>query len=257
MSDEQDDDVERLRLALAEAQAVIADQKARLKSLGAGREESLLALATARDELKRVGRERDELRKQLTRIDDMQTSTVALPEDEEPPIAPATSATLPSIEDLIADLSSIRESGNGAEGHLHLKAAAPGDDDASEEMLSPALVFPEEYAKTDESARGMAPATRVLVLLDGSQPIKYPLYQSEMTIGRVEAADICIDSHFISRLHARLVATSVGTKIEDIESKNGIKVNGKLTQSQELKHGDLISLGGLRFRFLDLAAEAG
>ncbi len=257
MSDEQDDKLTHLARALAEAQTLIADQKARLRTLGAGREESLLALATARDELARVSRERDKLRNELARVDGMQTSTVALPEDDEPTIAPAASGTLPSIDDLMADLSSIRESGGGAAGHLHLKVSGSADDDASEEMLSPALVFPEEYAKTDESARGAAPTTRVLVLLDGEQPIKYPLYKNDMTIGRIDAADIKIDSHFISRLHARVVATSAGTKLEDIESKNGIKVNGKLTKSQELKHGDLINLGGLRFRFLDLAADAG
>jgi uncharacterized coiled-coil protein SlyX len=253
MSDEQDDTVARLTQALAEAKATIADQKARLKTLGTGREESMRALGLARDELQRISRERDQLREQLTRIDDMQTSTVALPEDEEPPITAVGSATLPSIDELMADLSSIRESGNGGDGHLHLKVTTP-DDEHSEEMLAPALVFPEEYAKAADGPAASAKATRVLVLLDGQQPIKYPLYQDNMTIGRVDSADIRIDSHFISRLHARLVATPTGTALEDIDSKNGIKVNGKLTRSQVLQHGDLISLGGLRFRFLDLTA---
>jgi hypothetical protein len=253
MSDEQDERLTRLAHELAEAKATIADQKARLKTLGAGREETMLALGSMRDELQRVKRERDRLQEQLTRIDDMQTSTVALPEEDEPTIAPASSATLPSIEELMSDLSSIRESGGeGVAGHLHMKVAAP-DEGNSEDMLSPALVFPEEYAKSADDSAAARATTRVLVLLDGDQPIKYPLYKNEMTIGRIDAADVKIDSHFISRLHARLVATKSGVTIEDIESKNGIKINGKLTSSQALKHGDLISLGGLRFRFLDLA----
>jgi hypothetical protein len=246
--------VESLAQALAEAQAVIADQRARLKSLGNGREESMRALAEARAELDRVSRERDRLREQLARAEGMQTATVALPDEDERAPAPAASGTLPSIDELMADLSSIRES-RGAEGHLHLKVAAPAESDLSVEMLAPALVFPEEYggaaAGSGERSTG---TTRVLVLLDGEQPIKYPLYKNEMTIGRVEAADIRIDSHFISRMHARIVATAKGIAIEDIDSKNGIKVNGKLTRSQALEHGDLISLGGLRFRFLDMSA---
>ncbi len=122
-------------------------------------------------------------------------------------------------------------------------------------MLAPALVFPEEYGGTAPGANEEGGVTtRVLVLLDGEQPIKYPLYKNEMTIGRIDAADIKIDSHFISRLHARIVATAKGISIEDIESKNGIKVNGKLAKSHPLQHGDLVILGGLRFRFLDTAA---
>lgn len=249
--------VESLMQALAEAQAVIADQKARLKSLGNGREESMRALTATRTELDRVSRERDQLREQLNRVEGMQTATVALPEDDAVLPQTAASGTLPSIEELMADLNAIRESGTGkgGGGHLHLKVAAPPDNELSVEMLAPALVFPEEYAATDSKSNGhSASTTRVLVLLDGETPIKYPLYKDEMTIGRIEGADIKIDSHFISRLHARLVSKDNATAIEDIESKNGIKVNGKLTTSQTLKHGDLVSLGGLRFRFLDTAA---
>ncbi len=256
MSHDKKPTVESLAKALAEAQGVIADQKARLKTLGNGREEGMRALAATRTELDRVSRERDHLREQLVRVEGMQTSTVALPDEDESAFRPAASATLPSIDELMADLSSIRESRGGVEGHLHLKAAAP-EDALSVEMLAPALVFPEEYGNTASSSSDKdtgAPTTRVLVLLDGEQPIKYPLYKDEMTIGRIEAADIMIDSHFISRMHARVVATARGISIEDIESKNGVKVNGKLAKSHALQHGDLVSLGGLRFRFLDTAA---
>ena len=67
----------RLERALKAAEALIKDQEQRLKSLGVGREESMRALADVRDELKRVSRERDELRKQLSRLDSMQTETIA------------------------------------------------------------------------------------------------------------------------------------------------------------------------------------
>ena len=255
MSDDKKPTVESLAKALAEAQALIADQKARLKALGSGREEGMRALAETRTQLDRVGRERDQLREQLNRVEGMQTSTMALPEEDEAAPTRATSATLPTIDELMADLSSIRESRGGVAGHLHMKVAAPAEDQLSVEMLAPALVFPEEYGAAAASSNDQdKPTTRVLVLLDGAQPIKYPLYKDEMTIGRIDGADIKIDSHFISRLHARIFATGNGIAIEDIESKNGVKVNGKLAKSHSLEHGDLVSLGGLRFRFLDTAA---
>ena len=93
--------LERLEKALKDAlarnktaESVIEDQKQRLKSLGVGREESMRALVEARDELKRVSRERDELRKQLSRLDRMQTETIALPDDFRFP----TSLQVPSLD---------------------------------------------------------------------------------------------------------------------------------------------------------------
>ena len=262
-SETRDVTIARLEKELAEAlarrtdaNAEIADQRARLKTLGAGREEGMRALVDARAELRRVSIERDELREQLTRIDGMQTATITLPEDAAND-EPVPRAALPSIDELMAGLNEMREpAAKASAGHLHVRVQS-ADADASEEMLSPAIVFPEQYAATDQTGgSAAAQITRVLVLLDGQQPVKYPLYKPEMTVGRAESADIHIDSHFISRLHARLVSSPGGVLIEDIDSKNGIKINSKLANRQTLRHGDLLSLGGLRFRFLDAAAEA-
>ena len=77
----------RLEKALREAldrseaaESTIEDQRQRLKSLGAGREESMRALAEAREELRRVMQERDELRNKLTRVDSVETARIALPD---------------------------------------------------------------------------------------------------------------------------------------------------------------------------------
>jgi hypothetical protein len=235
------------------AESVIEDQKQRLKSLGLGREESMRSLVEARDELKRVSRERDELRKQLSRLDRIQTETIALPDDFRFP----TSAAVPSLDDLMSDLGDIEEPGSGAArvaGHLHQRVES--DAGRSEEMISPEVVFPEKFAATAESAEHEAPVSKVLVLLDPERPIKYPLFKATMTIGRSDVADIRIENDFLSRLHARIVSTANGAAIEDVESKNGIRVNAKLvTARQELRHGDIVDLGRLRFRFIDTAAD--
>ena len=235
------------------AESVIEDQKERLKSLGVGREESMRALVEARDELKRVSRERDELRKQLSRLDRMQTETIALPDDFRFP----TSLQVPSLDDLMSDLRDIEEPGGGpvrVAGHLHQRVES--DAEQSEEMLSPEVVFPEKFAATDKSAEQEAPASKMLVLLDSERPMKYPLFKATMTIGRGEIADIRIENDFLSRLHARIVSTPAGAAIEDVESKNGIRVNAKLvTTRQLLRHGDVVDLGRLRFRFVDTAAD--
>jgi hypothetical protein len=259
--DDRDRTLSRLEKALREAlerseaaESMLEDQRQRLKSLGTGREESMRALVEARDELRRVSIERDELRKKLSRIDSMQTETIALPDDYAglPPVAGA----VPSLDELMNVLGEIKETREArVAGHLHQRVQSPQEADRSEEMLSPELVFPEKFAATDASAEHEAPATRILVLMDPERPIKYPLFKETMTLGRADIADIHINNGFLSRLHARFVSTPKGVAIEDIESKNGIRVNAKLVTQQELRHGDVIDLGRLRFRFIDTSAD--
>ncbi|HUQ51565.1 MAG TPA: hypothetical protein VM692_05045, partial [Gammaproteobacteria bacterium] len=208
-TDEHERRLARLEKALGEAlarseaaDAMLEDQRQRLKALGAGREETMRALTEVRQELKRVSQERDELRKKLERVDSVQTATIALPDDYAGPSAD----DMPSLEDLMGALGEIEQPGPLVAGHLHQRVAAPDD---SEEMISPTLVFPEEFAevadssgRTDRSKDNEAGVWRVLVLLDSERPIKYPLYKETMTIGRADIADIQIDNGFLSRLHA-------------------------------------------------------
>lgn len=258
--DERDQAIERLEKALGEAltrievaETVLEDQRKRLKSLGQGREETMRALTETRDELRRVSVERDELRKELARIDSMQTVTIALPEGDANPTPPT--ASLPSLEDLMAALGHTEDTRGAAAGHLHQTVHRERETEGAEEMISPLLVFPEEFATavTPNEARDR-PVTRLLVLLDAERPIKYPIHKEVMTIGRGDVADIQIENDFLSRLHARIVSSAAYVAIEDIESRNGIRVNAKNFTRQELHHGDVVELGNLRFRYIDTAA---
>ena len=80
----------RLEKALKAAEALIEDQKQRLRSLGVGREESMRALADVRNELKRVSKERDELRivERLTRTANDTIEYEIAVEDAEVLVAP-------------------------------------------------------------------------------------------------------------------------------------------------------------------------
>ena len=242
------------------AEDKLADQQQRLAALGHGREETMRQLTETRAELKRVRAERDELLKKLARVEGMQSSTVALTEqekDEEPGIN-----ALPSMDDLMASLEDL-ESGAAAVATQpaggHFLARVSLDDEESQEMIAPELVFPEGYDADDDNKETApsppaGPFSRVLVFLDAPQPIKYPLYKKVMTIGRSEQADIHVPGDFISRVHARLVTTDAGVVIEDVASKNGIKVNSKTTDRHTLQHGDVLGIGKLRFTFIDTSA---
>jgi len=238
------------------AETKLADQQQRLAALGNGREETMRRLADTRAELARVRAERDDLLKRLDSTEGGQTETVALTEEqvEEPTIHP-----LPSMEDLMASLEKIasqEEDRSPLEGG-HSLAKVTLDEDHSKEMIAPELVFadedPEDDDKDEDASPGGArlPISRLLVFLDAAQPIKYPLYKPVMTIGRSDKADIHVEGDFISRVHARLLSTNDGVVVEDIASKNGIKVNSKLTERQILHHGDVLGIGKLRFTFID------
>lgn len=68
-------------------------------------------------------------------------------------------------------------------------------------------------------------------------------------IGRKDC-DLILDDRLISRRHAELKFIQDAVVIEDLESKNGIRVNGTKITSSQLAPNDLISLGPIDLRIL-------
>jgi pSer/pThr/pTyr-binding forkhead associated (FHA) protein len=92
----------------------------------------------------------------------------------------------------------------------------------------------------------------VLVLCDGEfAGAEYALTAEETLIGRNPTTDITLLDESISREHA-IVAWDAETGvfgIEDLQSTNGTRVNGKRVRSATLADGDEIQVGHTRFRF--------
>ena len=64
-------------------------------------------------------------------------------------------------------------------------------------------------------------------------------------IGRAVGCDIRLDDLFISRRHARVISSEVGTAIQDLGSSNGVYVNGRRSpEITPLHPGDVLQLGG-------------
>ena len=69
-------------------------------------------------------------------------------------------------------------------------------------------------------------------------------------IGRSDEADCVLPDPNISRRHAELRQTADGSwEIVDLNSTNGIKVNGRRMPSSRLRDGDQVTLGTTTFRF--------
>ena len=68
--------------------------------------------------------------------------------------------------------------------------------------------------------------------------------RDEITIGRQEGNTIRLTERNVSRQHARLLKSNGSIAVEDLQSSNGIKVNGRrIDSSTGLSAGDQITIG--------------
>ena len=96
-------------------------------------------------------------------------------------------------------------------------------------------------------------ATGSLEILNGDfEGMRYELSADETLIGRNPTTHITLLDEGISREHTMVMYDEVDAEyvIEDLQSTNGTKVNGKRVRSATLTDGDEIQIGHTRFRFL-------
>jgi hypothetical protein len=89
--------------------------------------------------------------------------------------------------------------------------------------------------------------TRAIVSLDDR---RYVLEGPTAILGRSRECDCIIRDPNISRQHAELRRGPTGDwQIVDLDSTNGVKVNGRRVESSRLSPGDEVTLGTTRFVF--------
>lgn len=72
--------------------------------------------------------------------------------------------------------------------------------------------------------------------------------KQELTIGRAENNDIRLDGLQISNRHARLIRTSSGVEIEDLNSTNGVFIDGLRISRRTLTLNDSVQIGSFILR---------
>ena len=98
-----------------------------------------------------------------------------------------------------------------------------------------------------EGARG------VLVISNGEfEGMRYALDSEETIIGRNPTTDVTLLDESISREHAIVLfeAETGSYSIEDLQSTNSTKVNGKRIRATALNNGDEIQIGHTHFKFI-------
>jgi DNA-binding NtrC family response regulator/pSer/pThr/pTyr-binding forkhead associated (FHA) protein len=88
------------------------------------------------------------------------------------------------------------------------------------------------------------PRAFIVVHHDGTSRLVELPSDIEVTFGRSRGATIMVDHDKVSRVHARLRRIGPVLEIEDLESRNGTRVNGERTEGvTRLRAGDEISIG--------------
>ena len=69
----------------------------------------------------------------------------------------------------------------------------------------------------------------------------------DLVIGRHSAADVRLPLPDVSRRHCRLVCADGAWQLIDLDSLNGVHVNGERVRQAVLRHHDQIRIGGFTF----------
>jgi pSer/pThr/pTyr-binding forkhead associated (FHA) protein len=120
-------------------------------------------------------------------------------------------------------------------------------------------------ADTDPAGRPVASAAQVaaltqtatygkLVVISSNFAGKeFDLTRPQMIVGRTDENDIVVNHRSISRNHAKVTRDPDTGRytISDLQSSNGVRVNGQDYGKVELRRGDTVDLGHVRLRFVE------
>ena len=108
-----------------------------------------------------------------------------------------------------------------------------------------------QMAAGDNAGIGKVTTHARLVMVEGPHlGLEYDMTLDLYVVGRSDESNIYINDPSISRAHARLDGDDHQWTISDLDSINGIFVNGNRRDDYVLKSADIIELGTVRLRFV-------
>jgi hypothetical protein len=98
---------------------------------------------------------------------------------------------------------------------------------------------------------------KLILSMDGVVLKEYLLNKERTTIGRKPHNDIVIDNLAVSSEHAAIITILNDSFLEDLDSTNGLSVNGASTKKHFLQNSDVIEIGKYKLKYLnDQPAQA-
>jgi len=92
---------------------------------------------------------------------------------------------------------------------------------------------------------------KLILSMDGAVLKEYPLNKERTTIGRKPHNDIVIDNLAVSSEHAAIVTILNDSFLEDLDSTNGLAVNGMPTKKHFLQNNDVVEIGKYKLKYLN------
>lgn len=107
-----------------------------------------------------------------------------------------------------------------------------------------------------EHGAAAPPHLRIDAGPDRGTLVNLPEPPGRLVVGRGEEADLVLTDRDVSRLHFAIERDADGASAKDLESKNGLEVNGRRLRERRLRHGDSLRLGSTLIVYQDPAEEA-
>ena len=85
---------------------------------------------------------------------------------------------------------------------------------------------------------------------------RYRISAQGLRIGRGPGNDVRLPDGYVSHRHARVWVENGVVNIEDLGSRNGLKVNGKQADRSSLAQGDIVTIGEATFHVLECSESA-
>ena len=123
--------------------------------------------------------------------------------------------------------------------------------DGVTERFDPIECLDERVRRRAGTAHPLAPGCYVEVQ-GPDRTLTIPLSGETVHIGRGLSAELRLDEKSVSRRHAILAPRPGGARILDDRSSNGTFVNGRRIQQADLHSGDVIVLGRVVLRYLEV-----
>jgi type II secretory pathway predicted ATPase ExeA len=106
----------------------------------------------------------------------------------------------------------------------------------------------EDFSGSVDTARHEAPPRgSLLISRDGKILDKITLSQ-RILLGRSEHNDVCLPSPYLSRHHAAIVGTPEGYYVVDLNSANGLMLNGQRVDRAVLGDQDVVTIGPFQLK---------
>lgn len=137
----------------------------------------------------------------------------------------------------------VRPAGQSGEDHEPAPVAADARGEHGETMIYSSSARVRGQVAEAQSNR----PTRALIVLGGR---RLPIPPRGATIGRSRECDVVIDDAGISRRHAQIMPAGDGWTVADLDSTNGLRVNGRTVRgAHTLQAGDRVELGSTEIVF--------